>query len=178
MSEEIKLFIKYEKGEISKAIFKAANQRLSQKAIPIGIVLLLGLAISYYGWQSVCLSVGWLLFFILIIPIVYLILCLAAFILTCSEKRYKDGIEITFRENNVLWKGKDFQSEAEWSYFKDYLEDMVVFMIHLADGRYLMIPKRVFESKEKMVQLRTLLKSKLKETFLSRSISKRVQAEG
>ncbi len=166
--------IKYEKGELFKFMMKTVFRRITHKFFIS--VCLTGVLLSWFSWKYFGLSIFFVLFiiFLSLIPLALLLTAILSLSLISQEKRYMDGMELRFTEDKVFWRGKDFKSEAEWSYMKEYLEDLVVFMLFIPYNRYLLLPKRIFESKDQMKKFRELVKSKVKESAASKMISKEV----
>lgn len=166
--------IKYEKGELFKFMMKVAVRRLTHKFFVS--VWLAGLFISWFSWRYLGLSIffSFFIIFLSLIPVALLLAAILSLTFISHEKRFMDGLELRFTEDKVFWQGKDFKSEVDWSYMKEYLEDLVAFMLFIPHGRYLLLPKRIFESKDQMRKFRELVKSKVKESATSKMISKEV----
>ena len=166
--------IKYEKGELFKFMMKTVFRRITHKFFIS--IWLTGVLLSWLSWKYFGLSIFFVLFIIFcsLIPFAFLLTAILSLSLISKEKCYMDGMELRFTEDKVFWRGKDFKSEVEWTYIKEYLEDLVAFMLFIPHNRYLLLPKRIFESKEQMRKFRELVKSKVKESRTSRMISKEV----
>ncbi len=169
---EFTFHIKYEKGELFKFMMKAALPRVKHNKFFIS-VWLAGLLLTWFGWMYHGLSIIVMLFFLSLIPVVMLLTTLLV-ALSFVSYEYVNEMDIRFTEDKVFWQGKDFKSEAEWSYFKQYSENAVGFILMISNHRSLFLPKLIFENKDQMRQFREFVKSKLKESMISKIIGKEV----
>ena len=120
--------IKYEKGELFKFMMKTVFRRITHKFFIS--LWFAGVLLSWVSWKYSGDSVFliFLIIFLSLIPFALLLTAILALSLISQEKRYMDGMELRFTEGKVFWRGKDFKSEVEWTYMKEYLEDLVAFM--------------------------------------------------
>jgi hypothetical protein len=91
----------------------------------------------------------------------YLLSCPLIFRLTAKSryKRTRSGAgdcAIEFDQNLIRTQGPHSKSEIDWKAIQSFSEDMKSFLMYLAPGKFIVIPKRVCAS-EQIEELRALL---------------------
>jgi len=158
MDRPIKLMFRYSEQDFVRAMRAHLSSRLR---IPLDVVMTsLLLAVGLYLWPS------WYGVTLLSIAGSFIALLIALFFIVPHlifrhEAKFRDEYELTFAEAGIHFLTVHIDSQLQWSIYSRALIDPHSYILYYGARSFTVIPKRVFQNAEDLIEFEQLLQEKI-----------------
>ncbi|MFC4777324.1 YcxB family protein [Paenibacillus sp. GCM10023252] len=151
---------KYSKEEYVKAMRESYDDsKFIDLLVAVGL-LSLGIYLSFTDSYELFSAI------FIVISLVYIFMIFSKYFILPTivynrEPKFKEDYELSFLENEILFKAGAMNSTIPWSYYFDYKQSKDFIFLKYAKERYTVIPKRIFKNDEEAKEFIDLLKIKM-----------------